>query len=130
MDTRTSIQTPERGQETQTQTKKASEHEREHEHERQHENENEQALTPTLMRMPTSSPTLTSGQVQLQTPAPSFDLSDFPNHCRLDFEIIVKNGDWGTTWTDCVRAAVDLQREAGYPVSILLSEVFSSLICL
>lgn len=113
MCTRMSVQTQEQEQETPSQKEQETPSQKEQESGNgsgsgsEREREHEQAQAPALV------PT----QVQLQTPAPSFDLSDFPNHCRLDFEIIVKNADWGTAWTDCVRAAVDLQRGAGYPVS-------------
>lgn len=52
---------------------------------------------------------------------PSLDLSDFPNHCCSEYAVIVEKVDWGTPWYECVRAAVDMQRSAGYPVRALFS---------
>lgn len=45
-----------------------------------------------------------------------FDLSDFPDSCRSEYAQIAENIDWGTSWLNCVRFAVELQRKAGYPV--------------
>ncbi len=61
---------------------------------------------------------------------PLIDLSDFPQHCLSDYQIVMGTDNWGAKWEACVRAAVDLQRGAGYPVRALHYLCFIRLILL
>ncbi|KAF7794837.1 hypothetical protein EIP86_005979 [Pleurotus ostreatoroseus] len=60
------------------------------------------------------SPPLSSAEQDVSL-LPNIDLSDFPGHCRSAYALITEEVAWGTSWIQCVRAAIDLQRAEGHP---------------
>lgn len=83
---------------------------------------------PSLSAHTASSPTHLTPPHEIQeivTPMPALDVSDFPNHCRAAYNILTEVVDWGLSWDQSVRAAVNLQRTEGYPVGIFPPQTMS-----